>query len=61
LLSGYRIIGSVKCVQGGHHLSNIFLKEFFKSPSNYEELDVSNIEVFDKNIKISVNKLVASA
>jgi len=61
LLSGYRIIGNVKCIQGGHNFSNIFLKEIFKDKSNYEELDVSNIEVFDKNIKISANKLVASA
>ena len=61
LLSGYRIIGNVKCVQGGHNLSNIFLQEIFKDPSNYEELDVSNIEVFNKNIKITANKVAVNA
>ena len=61
LLSGYRIIGNVKCVQGGHNLSNLFLKEVFKDPSNYEELDVSNIEVFNKNIKITANKVAVNA
>ena len=61
LLSGYRIIGSVKCLQGGHNLSNMFLKEIFKNSSNYEELDVSNVEVFNKNIKIDANKLAVSA
>ena len=61
LLSGYRIIGNVKCVQGGHNLSNIILQEIFKDPSNYEELDVSNIEVFNKNIKITANKVAVNA
>jgi UDP-3-O-[3-hydroxymyristoyl] N-acetylglucosamine deacetylase len=61
LLSGYRIIGNVKCVQGGHNLSNLFLQEIFKDPSNYEELDVSNIEVFNKNIKITANKVAVNA
>ena len=61
LLSGYRIIGNVKCIQGGHNLSNLFLQEIFKDPSNYEELDVSNIEVFNKNIKITANKVAVNA
>ena len=61
LLSGYRIIGNVKCIHGGHNLSNIFLQEIFKDPSNYEELDVSNIEVFNKNIKITANKVAVNA
>ena len=31
LLSGYRILGSVKCSQGGHSLSNLFLRAFLKT------------------------------
>ena len=27
LLSGYRILGRVKCYQGGHELSNMFLRK----------------------------------
>ena len=30
LLSGYRIIGKVKCYQGGHELTNLFLKKFLE-------------------------------
>jgi UDP-3-O-[3-hydroxymyristoyl] N-acetylglucosamine deacetylase len=61
LLSGYRMIGKVKCTEGGHHLSNTFLKEIFKEESNFEEFTVNNLELFKKDIKISVNKLAVSA
>ena len=29
LLSGYRIIGKVICYQGGHELTNLFLRKIF--------------------------------
>jgi len=35
LLSGYRILGSVKCDQGGHSLTNLFLRDIFKDQSNF--------------------------
>ena len=31
LLSGHRIIGKVKCSQGGHELTNLFLRKIFAS------------------------------
>ena len=31
LLSGYKILGSVYCCQGGHELTNQFLHKLFKS------------------------------
>ena len=31
LLSGKRVLGRVKCYQGGHDLTNKFLKKIFKS------------------------------
>jgi UDP-3-O-[3-hydroxymyristoyl] N-acetylglucosamine deacetylase len=61
LLSGYRILGNVKCVQGGHYLSNVFLKEIFKDSSNYEEVTLNNIQVLKENIKITVNKIAVNA
>ena len=33
LLSGYRILGKVSCYQGGHELTNMFLKKIFKTSS----------------------------
>ena len=35
LLSGYRVIGKVDCVQGGHALSNQFLRKIFKTESAF--------------------------
>jgi len=61
LLSGYRMLGSVKCVQGGHYLSNIFIKEVFKDQSNFALVNVDNIEVIKKDFKTSANKLAVNA
>ena len=30
LLSGYRVIGKIRCIGGGHELSNMFLKNYSK-------------------------------
>ena len=39
-LSGYKIIGSVKCSQGGHYLTNKLLKEVFKDSDNYSLIEI---------------------
>ena len=44
-LSGYRIIGSLKCSQGGHSLTNKLLKKLFDNKNNY-----SLIEIKGKNL-----------
>ena len=44
-LSGYRIIGSLLCSQGGHSLTNKLLRELFSDKSNY-----SLIEIKGKNL-----------
>ena len=50
LLSGYRIFGKVRCYQGGHELTNLFLRELL---TNKKE-DFSIIELENnKLIKIS--------
>ena len=43
--SGYRIIGSVICSQGGHNLTNQLLKKVFENKDNY-----SLIEITGKNL-----------
>ena len=48
-LSGYRIIGSLKCSQGGHHLTNKLLKKLFSDQKNY-----SLIEIKGKNLPHSL-------
>jgi UDP-3-O-[3-hydroxymyristoyl] N-acetylglucosamine deacetylase len=43
--SGYRIIGSIKCSQGGHYLTNKLLRKVFSDNSNF-----SIIEIQEKNL-----------
>ena len=43
--AGYRIIGSVKCSQGGHHLTNQLLRKVFFDKRNF-----SIIEIKEKNL-----------
>tara|TARA_B100000886_G_scaffold99729_1_gene66212 strand:- start:8846 stop:9766 length:921 start_codon:yes stop_codon:yes gene_type:complete len=39
-LSGYKIIGSVKCSQGGHKLTNQLLRKLFTDKSNYSLIEI---------------------
>ena len=39
-LSGYKIIGSLKCSQGGHKLSNELLRKIFSNKSNYSLIEI---------------------
>jgi|MGYP006092248501 UDP-3-O-[3-hydroxymyristoyl] N-acetylglucosamine deacetylase len=48
MLSGHRIFGHIKTSQGGHQLTNILLREFLSSKSNWE---FDNIEDKEKNRK----------
>ena len=36
MLSGCRIFGHIKCSQGGHQLTNNFLRKFLSDKSNWE-------------------------
>ena len=36
ILSGYRIIGKVRCYQGGHELTNMFLRKLFNTKSTFQ-------------------------
>ena len=43
--SGYRIVGSIKCSQGGHYLTNKLLRKIFESKENF-----SILEIKEKNL-----------
>ena len=43
--SGYRIVASVKCSQGGHYLTNQLLRKVFKNNENF-----SILEIKEKNL-----------
>ena len=60
LLSGYRILGQVKCYQGGHELTNTFLRKLLNSKSNFSYMELNDILITKKqnpnqSIKIAVN------
>ena len=44
-LSGYRIIGKLKCSQGGHKLTNDLLREVFNDKKNYSILEIDGKSV----------------
>ena len=43
--TGYRIVASIKCSQGGHYLTNQLLREIFKNKENF-----SILEIKEKNL-----------
>ena len=60
LLSGYRILGKIKCYQGGHELTNLFLRKLISKKLNYSILNTEikttrkKIDQFDP-IKLAAN------
>ena len=40
-LSGYRIVGSIKCSQGGHKLTNQLLRKVFSVDENFSIIEIS--------------------
>jgi UDP-3-O-[3-hydroxymyristoyl] N-acetylglucosamine deacetylase len=61
LLSGHRILGSVKCTQGGHSLSNLFLRAMFKNQSNFTFVEQEDLTPKKNYFKIPINKLAVNA
>ena len=47
--SGYRMIGSVKCSQGGHYLTNQILRKVFSDSKNF-----SIIEIQERNLPYTI-------
>ena len=43
--SGYRIVASIKCSQGGHYLTNQLLRKVFENKENF-----SILEIKEKNL-----------
>ena len=39
-LSGYKIIGNIKCSQGGHKLTNQLLRKIFEDQNNYSLIEI---------------------
>lgn len=59
-LSGSRILGKIRCHQGGHLLTNMFLRKLFKNPDNYliklpEEKNIDKDNSITHDIQVAVN------
>ncbi len=61
LLSGSRILGSVTCIQGGHSLSNLFLRTLLKDKSNYSIIEIEESKTIESYFKTPTNKLAVNA
>ena len=60
LWSGYRILGKVTCYQGGHELTNMFLRKLLNTESASLSIELKDIVISKKissrpSIKIAVN------
>tara|TARA_B110000971_G_C20036666_1_gene514693 strand:+ start:1686 stop:2612 length:927 start_codon:yes stop_codon:yes gene_type:complete len=61
LLSGHRILGKVKCTQGGHSLTNSFLRAIFNDRSNFVTIELEESISKKKYFKTPINKLAVNA
>ncbi len=61
LLSGYRVIGKVVCYQGGHELTNLFLRKIFSKKSDFKIIELENYEVSKKFHSKQLEKLAVNA
>ena len=61
LLSGHRIVGKIKCYQGGHELTNLFLRKIFSQKSMIKVFELDDILIAKKIKSISAHKLAANA
>ena len=61
LLSGYRILGSVKCYQGGHELTNMFLRKMLKFNLALKEKKTDQSNIAKKLNQVSSTKLAVGA
>ena len=60
LLSGYRVLGKISCNQGGHELTNLFLRKLLRSNSSYIVSEIKSVIISKKidtahSAKIAVN------
>ena len=61
LLSGHRVIGKIKCYQGGHQLTNIFLRKLFKEKSSTKLVELENIFISNKKNTDQTRKIAVNA
>jgi len=61
LLAGYRVIGKVNCYQGGHELTNMFLRRLFENKNAFTYLEIGNVIVSEGKITPRSSSLAVNA
>ena len=61
LLSGKRILGKVKCYEGGHELTNKFLRKMFSSDLDLKKLNANKSKIAEKFVTNQSTKLAVNA
>ena len=61
LLSGFRVIGKVYCQQGGHELTNLFLRKIFSTKSNFLTEELSDFKIPKKFHSKEIDKVAVNA
>ena len=61
LLSGHRIIGKVKCYQGGHQLTNKFLRKLFSLKFSSSLVEKDNVIISNKDNTNQIRKIAVNA
>ncbi len=61
LLSGYRVIGKIKCYQGGHELTNMFLRKLFNTKLSTNLIEQNDIVLSNKENSNQLSKIAVNA
>ena len=61
VLSGYRVIGKVNCYQGGHELTNLFLRKIFNTKSAFDVLELNDFKFTKKFHTKELDKIAVNA
>ena len=61
LLSGHRIIGKVVCYQGGHELTNLFLRKIFKTKESFKVVMPSDFKASKRFHSEKIEKIAINA
>ena len=61
LLSGHRVIGKIKCYQGGHELTNMFLRKLFQTKFSTDLIELKDIIISNKDNSDQISKIAVNA
>tara|TARA_Y100001958_G_C21245483_1_gene575173 strand:- start:2454 stop:3380 length:927 start_codon:yes stop_codon:yes gene_type:complete len=61
LLSGYRVLGKINCYQGGHELTNLFLRKLISEKESYSIIEERSYHQSKKTSQLSPLKIAAIA